>query len=393
MVVCIGCFAGARLVAGPSYAQLVTVGEKDIGYIGENGEFVPFEKNQNSIDARQNIQSRPRYTAATQQIQAQQTKPTAQSLNYSDTVTVPQVDGKMPKMLNGSALGSPPWHPGVNWAQKNADNFMCGIDPVCRMSKALIPSEERISKMTTAYKRDSNALSRPNVGLISSSEVSGYPYVGRYLTELDDKDISHYYILREDYTFQDLSGGSITIPAGFIWDGASIPTSLLELALEVGNTRYNSALSEGLIHDFMYRDPRRFSQEDADDLLYVNLVRCANADPMKIYTGVRARGGEAYQGHKRRQDQGLYDVFTPEFYAGNLKTFQGGKDSSDTPKRKTESIKRKTNNVSDDSDFDVCKCAVPDDRDFQCQKCGKMSSWLAPHRDKEFEQMLKRGIK
>ena len=44
-----------------------------------------------------------------------------------------------------------------------------------------------------------------------------------------------------------------------------------------------------------------------------------------------------------------------------------------------------------DSDFDVCKCALPDDRDFYCQKCGKMSKWLAPHRDEEFEQMLKRG--
>lgn len=44
-----------------------------------------------------------------------------------------------------------------------------------------------------------------------------------------------------------------------------------------------------------------------------------------------------------------------------------------------------------DTDFDVCRCAVPDDRDFCCQKCGKMSKWLAPHKDKEFEQMLNRG--
>lgn len=215
-----------------------------------------------------------------------------------------------------------------DWAQKNAVNLMCGINPICSMGKALIPSKERISKMTTAINRDSKVLSRPNVGLISSAEILNYPYVNRYLTELDDKDISHYYILREDYTFQDLSGESITIPAGFIWDGASIPT-VAEMALEVGNTRYNSALAEGLIHDYMYRDPRRFSKEDADDLLYVNLVRCGNADPIAIYEGVHVAGGDSYQGHKKRQDQGLYDVFTPEFYKENMKTFQDENKRSD----------------------------------------------------------------
>ena len=240
------------------------------------------------------------------------------------------------------------------WAQQSAINLQ--PEAISYAAANLIAdSIHRKRNIETALNNNAAALPRPSVGLISSAEVSGYPYVDRYLTELDDKDISHYYILREDYKFQDLSGGSITIPAGFIWDGASIPTSLLELALEVGNTRYNSALSEGLIHDFMYRDPRRFSQEDADDLLYVNLVRCANADPMKIYTGVRARGGEAYQGHKRRQDQGLYDVFTPEFYAGNLKTFQGGKDSSDTTKPEKCSISVKP----EEGKLDFY-CLVPD---------------------------------
>ena len=74
-----------------------------------------------------------------------------------------------------------------------------------------------------------------------------------------------------------------------------------------------------------------------------------------------------------------------EFLEGNF----DGKDAE----KKSESIKSKSNDVSDDSDFDVCKCENPDNKDFQCQKCGKMSSWLAPHRDKEFEQMLRRGIK
>ena len=41
-------------------------------------------------------------------------------------------------------------------------------------------------------------------------------------------------------------------------------------------------------------------------------------------------------------------------------------------------------------DWDCCKCANPEDRDFYCTKCGKISKGFAPHVDKEFEQMLKR---
>lgn len=98
-----------------------------------------------------------------------------------------------------------------DWAQEKAVNLMCDINPDCIIGKALAQASERIRK---AIDRDSKSLSRPNVYIISAHEISNYPYVNRYLTELDDKDISHYFILREDYTFQDLSGESITIPAG-----------------------------------------------------------------------------------------------------------------------------------------------------------------------------------
>ena len=40
------------------------------------------------------------------------------------------------------------------------------------------------------------------------------------------------------------------------------------------------------------------------------------------------------------------------------------------------------------NDWDCCKCATPDDKDFYCQKCGKMPSWLAPREDPEFLQSL-----
>ena len=297
----------------------------------------------------------------------------------------------------------------ADWAQKNAVNLnatsaseAAQIDIVPRndseaIALAAVNNIRSKQNIEAALRNNAEALPRPSVGLISSAEVSGYPYVDRYLGEqLGNKDISHYYILRKDYSFQDLSGGSITIPAGFIWDGASIPHNEWAyypgVGLEVGNTRYNSALSEGLIHDFMYRDPRRFSKEDADDLLYVNLVRCGNANPKKIYNVVQFFGGDSYQGHKRRQAQGLYDVFTPKFYAENLKMFQGVKDSSLQKKQADmNSSNHNNNNPSGDcGDWDCCKCENPDDRDFRCAKCGKMSKWLAPHRDKEFEQWLKK---
>ena len=95
-----------------------------------------------------------------------------------------------------------------DWAQNKAVNLMCDIDPICSIGKAFVPSKERTSKMEIAINRDSKALSRPNVGLISSDEVLNYPYVNRYLTELDDKDISHYYIL--SLSFQFISNISFT---------------------------------------------------------------------------------------------------------------------------------------------------------------------------------------
>ena len=41
-------------------------------------------------------------------------------------------------------------------------------------------------------------------------------------------------------------------------------------------------------------------------------------------------------------------------------------------------------------DWDCCKCENPDDCDFRCKKCGKMSKWLAPEPDLEFLQWLKK---
>ncbi len=178
-------------------------------------------------------------------------------------------------------------------------------------------------------------LSRPKVDLIPASDIREYPYTDRYL-DLDDKEVSHYFILKEDYVFRNLDGRFDKIPAGFIWDGASIPKNVLKIVpvwvvLETGNTRYASALSEGLIHDYMYRNPQRYTKKMADELLYDNLIRCKNPDPMKIYQGVDKFGDSSYLGHWRNQKQGRYDAFTEEFYANNLKIHQSGRTSRKLP--------------------------------------------------------------
>lgn len=172
-------------------------------------------------------------------------------------------------------------------------------------------------------KWEHDPLSRPKLDLIPAVDIGKYRYTDRYL-DLGDAEVSHYFILQEDYVFRNLNGRFDKIPAGFIWDGASIPKFWGAAGLEVGNTRYNSVIAEGLIHDYMYRNPQRYTKKEADELFYDNLSRCNNPNALKVYKGVDLFGDSSYLRHWNNQRQGYYDVFTPEFYAENLKTFQGG---------------------------------------------------------------------
>ena len=295
-----------------------------------------------------------------------------------------------------------------SWAQKNAVNLNqpdAGESSDSMRGDSGAPSEIHPPQNSVAQEIQNarnniaienhlanDPLSRPKYNYIQASDIGKYRYTDRYL-DLADADVSHYFILQEGYVFRNLDGRTDSIPAGFIWDGASIPKVKGAIGLEVGNTRYASALAEGLIHDYMYRNPQRYTKEEADKLFYDNLKRCNNPNPWKMYQGVVLKGGPAYRRHQNNQQRGDYDVFTPEFYLENLRIFQDGNkhsDAIDTSKLEPVPPRSKSNYVSDDSDFDCCKCADPDDSDFHCKKCGKISKWMAPHRDKEFEQMLKR---
>ena len=185
-------------------------------------------------------------------------------------------------------------------------------------------------KNAEKWKWELDPLDRPNFNIIPAADIGKYRYTEQYL-DLADTEVSHYFILNEDFVFRNLDGRFDKIPAGFIWDGASIPKVWGAIGLEVGNTRYNSAIAEGLIHDYMYRNPHRYTKDEADALFYVNLKRCNNLDPLVMSLAVvlsKSAEDTYYRRHQFNQRQGYYDVFTSEFYAENLKTFQSGNDSS-----------------------------------------------------------------
>ena len=190
------------------------------------------------------------------------------------------------------------------------------------------------SKPILNASKDTSPLSYPKYTLIPASDINEYKGAERYLLDsIGDSEVSHFLMLREDYKFRNPDGSLETIPAGFIWDGASIPkvwnwslypsyknfkSIVVGSKLDVGNTRYNSAIPEGLIHDYMYRNPQRYSKEEADLLFLENLKRCGNPNPSSLYEGVVLCGNDSYQSHLNNQKQGLYDELPPESYRKNL---------------------------------------------------------------------------
>lgn len=190
---------------------------------------------------------------------------------------------------------------------------------------------------------------------VSADDVRKYyPYSERYL----DFDVPEYFILREDYSFSRSNGEKVKIPAGFIWDGASIPEWLNKSGIiDKSNSRYKSAIREGLVHDYMYRNPHIFTKEEADELFCNNLEKYGNENPVKVCQGVKWFADIAYYDHKKKQKKGEYDVFTPEFYRRNKEIFQDGP-SLDRPKLFDHDSQCKKENQSDEkvshSEKNVC---------------------------------------
>lgn len=126
-------------------------------------------------------------------------------------------------------------------------------------------------------------------------------------------------MLVEDYTFYNLDGTAVTIPKGFIYDGASIP----ELATHIidGKSFSEDMLAPGLIHDYMYRCSG-YTKEYADMMIAVNAYMTGNKNPLEIWGGLYYGGFVAYNGHQRRRDNDEYSAFDNvmngrDYYANN----------------------------------------------------------------------------
>lgn len=260
-----------------------------------------------------------------------------------------------------------------------------GIDSSVRSTESRLKSLDKQSLFDAAKKK--GPLKMPKYGLVLASDIRNYPLVDRYLEDsLANPQVNAYFILQEDYAFEDLEGQHHVIPAGFIWDGASIP-NLKEKTLkgwvstgwlEVGNTRYTSAISEGLIHDWMYRNPLKYSKVDADLLFYANLIRCNNPDPGAMYLGVHYAGDDSYNAHRDKALKGLYDDFDSDFYKTNTVIYKSGQTAHnpeaavrDQQDKKDGQIEEKVSHAKpvsmddlkkmdlDDSNGDWCQCANP----------------------------------
>lgn len=174
------------------------------------------------------------------------------------------------------------------------------------------------------YEKDAE-LRPPKLGLIR--DISPYEKTTEMLGFSNEK--GPYLILLEDYKFKDFDGNEYTIPAGFIFDGTSLPTSHDEglftdrspvgfgiQVLMPDQTKYSS-LAEGMIHDYMYRHPNQFSKESADLLFRSNLRVNGNKRADTLYRGVDLGGFSSYNEHLKKTKDGTYK-FTDEYYRENI---------------------------------------------------------------------------
>ena len=124
-------------------------------------------------------------------------------------------------LLCGTALCSTPRHPGVTGV---GDNPQEGTVTKPQTGAQAIQDLIQNAKGNLAIEKkwEVDPLSRPKFNLIPAVDIGKYRFSDRYL-DLGDTEVSHYFILQEDYVFRNLDGRFDKIPAGFVWDGASIP--------------------------------------------------------------------------------------------------------------------------------------------------------------------------
>jgi len=104
---------------------------------------------------------------------------------------------------------------------------------------------------------------------------------------------SRLFKLEKPYRFFS-SKGLITIPAGFISDGYSIPSALWSWC-----NPFAKGMESSLFHDYFYKKdcPYNFTRAEADDLLLEGMVICGVSFLKRraIYRAVRMFGGMSWK--------------------------------------------------------------------------------------------------
>ena len=178
------------------------------------------------------------------------------------------------------------------------------------------------------YKKQHPEIETPKIAFINIDDYCET----RDLLGIKKDEKGPFAILTEDYTFYDLDGTAVTIPKGFIFDGASFPDGgilkfLIHGAVGIPGGRYDyRTLASGLIHDYMYRNPENnptYTKDYADLMFMINSDIAGHPNPRSLWTAVQEGGGSAYRQHQKNRDKGLYaKTFTPEYYRHNMEIYE-----------------------------------------------------------------------
>ena len=105
--------------------------------------------------------------------------------------------------------------------------------------------------------------------------------------------------LRAPLVYETRAGETITVPAGFVTDLASVPRGLRNLA-----PRWNRSAEAAVLHDFAY--VRGGSRRKADALFYEALRESgvSRLGSWMMWAGVRLGASFAWRGHRKRERQG-----------------------------------------------------------------------------------------
>jgi hypothetical protein len=110
----------------------------------------------------------------------------------------------------------------------------------------------------------------------------------------------HRFVLCEELTYPTLGFGTITVPKGFISDGASIPWALTWLF-----PRFGPSLNAAIVHDWLYW-AQPFSRRVSDWLFREAMedlgIACWRRDV--IYQGVDKFGWLSWKKNQKKKDAG-----------------------------------------------------------------------------------------